>query len=314
MTKQEGVWRDFAPERGRHHLSFEGEQGLLPELGIIGWLRFTRAFDHALEPDAHPDEYEIHYIVNGEVNWWVEEASYALHAGMALVIRPNETHGSRTGVLEPCEHYWLRISIPEDAPLPGLTLAQTASLKQGFEGFEHRVFSVSSAVSDTFSQLIYEHRSPSEHSALLSRAALHALLVSLIRDYASANADGGHAQISSAIQQCSADIQQNLAAPPTVAQLAKQVELSETAFRKRFRKEIGCSPLDYITRRRIQEAKRLLSQDDACIKAVAHDLGFSSRQYFSTVFKRIAGISPGTFLAESLPTEAIALINERNSA
>lgn len=173
---------------------------------------------------------------------------------------------------------------------------------------------MSSAVSDTFSQLIYEHRSPSEHSALLSRAALHALLVSLIRDYASANADGGHAQISSAIQQCSAAIQQNLAAPPTVAQLAKQVELSETAFRKRFRKEIGCSPLDYITRRRIQEAKRLLSQDDACIKAVAHDLGFSSRQYFSTVFKRIAGISPGTFLAESLPTEAIALINELNSA
>jgi len=38
----------------------EGLRCLLDELGIIGWLRFYKAFDHALEPDRHQGEYEIH--------------------------------------------------------------------------------------------------------------------------------------------------------------------------------------------------------------------------------------------------------------
>ena len=60
------AWEDFSPEPGRHHVTFEDEDRLLPELSILGWLRFTRAFDHALESDQHAKEFELHYIVNGE--------------------------------------------------------------------------------------------------------------------------------------------------------------------------------------------------------------------------------------------------------
>jgi AraC-like DNA-binding protein len=70
--------------------------------------------------------------------------------------------------------------------------------------------------------------------------------------------------------------------------------MSETSFRKILRNEIGSSPLDYINRRRVFEARRLLEEKDLNIKEVAHHLGFSSSQYFSTVFKRITGVSPGT--------------------
>ena len=54
------VWTDFSTEPGRHHEAYEGLRCLLDELGIIGWLRFYKAFDHALEPDRHQGEYEIH--------------------------------------------------------------------------------------------------------------------------------------------------------------------------------------------------------------------------------------------------------------
>ena len=48
MEELKDVWAKFVPEPGRRHLSYEGEQSLLPELGIVGWLRFARAFarDH----------------------------------------------------------------------------------------------------------------------------------------------------------------------------------------------------------------------------------------------------------------------------
>tara|TARA_B100001248_G_scaffold247698_1_gene219383 strand:+ start:163 stop:369 length:207 start_codon:yes stop_codon:yes gene_type:complete len=68
MKQKQGVWKNFTPEPRRQHSSFESKNLLLLELGILGWLRFTKAFDQALEADSHEDEYEIHYIVNGELN------------------------------------------------------------------------------------------------------------------------------------------------------------------------------------------------------------------------------------------------------
>ncbi|MBT3539749.1 MAG: AraC family transcriptional regulator [Opitutae bacterium] len=46
----------------------------------------------------------------------------------------------------------------------------------------------------------------------------------------------------------------------------------------------------------LREAEQLLSQGSWHIKEVSHRLGFSSSQYFSTVFKRVTGVSPGEFL------------------
>lgn len=59
---------------------------------------------------------------------------------------------------------------------------------------------------------------------------------------------------------------------------------------------MGSSPLDYMNRKRIEEATRLLSAKNAHIKEVAYQLGFAPPQYFATVFKRVTGISPGAFI------------------
>lgn len=51
--------------------------------------------------------------------------------------------------------------------------------------------------------------------------------------------------------------------------MAKAANMSETAFRKRFKKEVGCSPLDYITRRRIQKAKTLMARGEKSITGIS---------------------------------------------
>ena len=290
------VWSKFVPEPGRRHICFENENSLLPEVRIVGWLRFARAFDQALRPDAHSQEYEVHYMVNGEVNWWVEDKNYVLRSGMTLVIRPGEKHGSRTGALEPCEHYWLRIRFPQSQSLPGLTKEETESLRLAFEGLNHRAFQSSRLVHDSFSKILEEHRNPVKFSPMICRATLHQLLTGIIRDEDAAKGRTSLGEVSPAIQESADSIHGNLPNPATVEKLAQRVGMSETSFRKRFQREIGCSPLDYINRRRIQEASRLLSAENAHIKEVAYKLGFSSRQYFATVFKRVTGISPGSYI------------------
>lgn len=254
-----------------------------------------------MEADTHKGEFEIHYIVNGQLNWWVEDKSYELHSGNVLIIQPDEVHGSNTGVLEPCEHYWLRITFPKDKALPGLTLEETRQLKQEFYSFQRRLFPASAPVRDAFTKIIEEHRARSDYSELISRASLHTLLASLIRDHKNAilTSEQQPSKILPSIQRCIRDIHDNLKDPFSVAEMAKRANMSETSFRKRFKEEIGCSPLDYINRRRIQEAKQLLNQSRANITEIAYKMGFSSSQYFATVFKRVTGSSPRQFIKDS---------------
>lgn len=291
------VWEDFASGPGMQHQTFEGDEGLLRELSILGWLRFHKAFDHALDPDRHPGEFEIHYIVRGELNWWVGKTAYKLSSGMALVIKPDELHGSKTGVLEPCEHFWLRLAFPQSSGLPGITGRQSTALQKDLHALTSRAFPASHEVREAFASLLDEHREPVEYSPLVCRASLHLLLASLIRDHRTyfERKDSVMPKISSPIEKSLAAIHENLEDPPSVEALAELSFMSESSFRKRFRDEVGGSPHDYIIQRRVEEAKRLLRQRDKSIIDIALDLGFSSSQYFATVFKRKTGVSPKQF-------------------
>ena len=65
-------------------------------------------------------------------------------------------------------------------------------------------------------------------------------------------------------------------------------------FRKLFRACTGQSPLAYLTRLRIEAAKRQLQQHHGVhpIKEIALATGFSDPYYFSRAFKRLEGVSP----------------------
>ena len=52
---------------------------------------------------------------------------------------------------------------------------------------------------------------------------------------------------------------------------------------------------DVIKQRTILEAKRLLTSTDLSIKEIAYQLGFNDNGYFSKVFKKYAGKTPGDF-------------------
>lgn len=50
--------------------------------------------------------------------------------------------------------------------------------------------------------------------------------------------------------------------------------------------------MEYITRVRIDEAKRLLKETDEKIYQIAAKVGFEDAYYFSKIFKNVAGVSP----------------------
>ncbi|NWK54450.1 helix-turn-helix transcriptional regulator [Verrucomicrobiaceae bacterium N1E253] len=75
--------------------------------------------------------------------------------------------------------------------------------------------------------------------------------------------------------------------------LASVAGLSPSRYHTRFKNETGLPPAEYLRHRRVIEAQRLLAQANAPqVTDLAMALGFSSSQYFATVFKRYTRLSP----------------------
>ena len=62
-----------------------------------------------------------------------------------------------------------------------------------------------------------------------------------------------------------------------------------------FRRETGGTAGDYITKARVERACRLIQQTDEPFKNLAPACGFSSEYYFTSVFRRVTGVTPGEY-------------------
>jgi len=68
--------------------------------------------------------------------------------------------------------------------------------------------------------------------------------------------------------------------------------LSENHLLRNFNQIFDTTPFQYISQKRIQEAKRQILESDKPIKDIALDVGYSSFSNFSSYFKTIVGKSP----------------------
>lgn len=70
--------------------------------------------------------------------------------------------------------------------------------------------------------------------------------------------------------------------------------MSRSAFAARFKELVGESPIQYITRWRMNLALVWIKKEDVSLGVLANRLGNQSEAAFSRTFKRFIGVSPGT--------------------
>ena len=79
------------------------------------------------------------------------------------------------------------------------------------------------------------------------------------------------------------------------ASLAEKGGMSVNAYARIFKEQTGYSPRKYLQKMRIEKACNLLHHSDLSIEQIASACGFSDRYYFTRLFSRTKGISPGVF-------------------
>jgi YesN/AraC family two-component response regulator len=83
--------------------------------------------------------------------------------------------------------------------------------------------------------------------------------------------------------------------PVSRRDIAQHVGMAEDHLTHCFRQELGTTPIAYLNRYRINQAKRLLKESEQNITEIAFAVGFSDSGYFSRVFRRETGTSPEAF-------------------
>ncbi|MFC4623875.1 helix-turn-helix domain-containing protein [Daeguia caeni] len=80
-----------------------------------------------------------------------------------------------------------------------------------------------------------------------------------------------------------------------VGQLADMAGLSGAQFVRLFKCAMNITPHQYIIRRRVDTAKKLLMATDASIAVIAQECGFSDQMHLTKCFSRLVGTSPAAY-------------------
>jgi transcriptional regulator GlxA family with amidase domain len=94
------------------------------------------------------------------------------------------------------------------------------------------------------------------------------------------------------IVQIQAWLQENYYKDITIKVLAEQFELSVRSLNRRFKEATGITPLSYLQKLRINEAKDLLKNSNLSTQEVANQVGYIDVSHFNRLFKRLLTVGP----------------------
>ena len=96
------------------------------------------------------------------------------------------------------------------------------------------------------------------------------------------------ARIREVIRMINEDVSDTL----RVDRMAREVHMTPDHLIRLFKKEMGCTPNQFIIERRMTKAMLMLSSEPLMTKEVAYSLGYDNLSYFTRLFKRHTGLTP----------------------
>lgn len=84
-----------------------------------------------------------------------------------------------------------------------------------------------------------------------------------------------------------------------LSQIAQAAGISEREAARCFQKNIGQSPMEYLIKYRLNQAKKLLAESDMTITEISYLCGFADCAYFGKTFKKKYGVTPSNYRVQN---------------
>ena len=90
-------------------------------------------------------------------------------------------------------------------------------------------------------------------------------------------------------------IENNIAKPIRLSELSSLVYLEPGYFSNLFFKVMAVRPIEFINRKRVEKAQRLLLNTEDTLDSIARKTGLGNWTYLSRIFKKYVGVTPGQY-------------------
>jgi len=254
-----------------------------------------------IEPHSHAFFHYI-YALRGRTCVRIEGEQYETEPRSLTLISPGMTHSITSLGTSCCLDLKFSCSEPLLGRIKGLPV-YIQSIDPQFNSLIRNIFEEAVSQEQDYDEVI--------------NIRLYELLIRLLR-----RQDGREARFSEYAPVAEVDnhnirmalqlVEEQLALPLRVTDLAARCGYSENYFRQAFQKYVGISPNTYINQRKISKAKELMLYSDLNITQTAERLGFQSIHYFSRLFKRLTGVSPTEYIdrvKENRPINVVQNVN-----
>ncbi|MBQ2967081.1 MAG: AraC family transcriptional regulator [Clostridia bacterium] len=246
--------------------------------------------DHYFSGETH-DFWEIVCVLSGKVGITAGKDVYLLEGGNAVVHEPLEFHSiwSESGTApEVVIFSFYAEKMPEtDGRLFNLNTEVTERLRR-LALKAKTVFSYENSQIEITNVLHGKER-----DASLIFTELESLIQMILMEK-KANLSVHQSQSAKNYMNVLAVLEDNLYKKLTVSEIAKLCNTSESNLKKIFFKYANRGVMNYFNTIKIKKAAELIGAGMA-IKEAANLLGFTDQNYFSTVFKRVTGVSPAKY-------------------
>lgn len=265
-----------------------------PEVPLVGVFR-TRRATNALDDHIHAGLMEICYLKSGQMVFTVDGRDYVCRGNQIFITWPDELHSSGRHPQGRGWLYWMQIRLPKRfRSFLGQSSATATPLIDALRSMPHRHFHGRHELASFYDDILgtLRHRDRLLFETTLANAVTRWLLMVI-----ECSRHPVDRKLSPPMQAILKHIDRHLCETISLDDLADVASLSTSRMKARFRLELGIAPREYILRQRVNRATELLRDRRRSITDIAYDLGFSSSQYFATVFKRFTQRRPRDYLS-----------------
>lgn len=188
----------------------------------------------------------------------------------------------------PWEMLWIRVDGPH---MDRIYQTLTASGSPVFAGIDRET---SEAIFKRIFRIMRQR-------SIAMEASLHAEVATLMRELfaarhsANPSSSSKEAEIPMSLVKPMEAMRLYYDRPLRVAELATMAGMSVSNFFRHFKAATGTSPIDWLKRERINQAKRRLIETNDSIARIAEQTGYYDQFYFSRDFKRMTQVSPSEY-------------------
>ncbi len=228
--------------------------------------------------------HQIIFCVSGRGLLKTNQQQYEIAEGTYFYLKPHETH----------EYFKLSDSWATNWILFAGDNISSILSKLGFANSKTGYYHSNRNIRNLFNDIVITLKSDDSTKGFIASDLLYRLLIEL---YRSSNQETGlHlSQDAAIIEPIINYINMHFAEDISLDCLAKLVHITPQHLCKVFKERLNMRPFEYITKKRIQESKKLLISQNMTIKEVCKKVGYNDSSYFCALFKKYELISPSYF-------------------